>query len=118
MLFFILSFGFLYWMIYLQETSYEKNGDLLIKQIETYRKIENKLPDNLNDLGIVESMNEGPYYEKVDSINYIIRCILILDLIILKSIIQNSKSGKMNNNNKARAIGRIPINAFKYPQVF
>jgi hypothetical protein len=66
----ILSFGFLCWMIYHQENAYETRGELLIKQIETFREIEKKLPKNLNDLGVVEPMNEGPYYEKVDSINY------------------------------------------------
>lgn len=66
----IFSFAFLYWMIYYQEKTYEKKGNLLVKQIETYKEIENKLPNNLNDLGLEEPMNEGPYYEKIDSINY------------------------------------------------
>lgn len=66
----ILSLGFLYWMMYHQENSYESKGNLLVKQIETYKEVENRLPNNLNDLGIVEPMNEGPYYEKIDLINY------------------------------------------------
>lgn len=66
----ILSLCFLYWMKYHQENSYENKGNLLVKQIETYKEMENRLPNSLNDLGIAEPMNEGPYYEKLDSINY------------------------------------------------
>lgn len=53
-----------------EESTYEKRGSLLIEKIETYRLIEKKLPNNLQELGFEEPMNDGPYYEKTDSVNY------------------------------------------------
>lgn len=31
-----------------------------------------RLPNTVADLGIVEQMGEGPYYEKKDSLNYVV----------------------------------------------
>lgn len=53
-----------------EDYKYEEKGNLLIKKIETYRRLKNSLPNSLTELGIEEPMNEGPYYEKIDSINY------------------------------------------------
>ncbi|MDY4790360.1 MAG: hypothetical protein SO179_07340 [Bacteroidales bacterium] len=66
----VISVSFLYLMIYIENNRYEEEGYSLVKQIETYREKENKLPDNLNSLGIEEPIDEGPYYEIIDSINY------------------------------------------------
>jgi hypothetical protein len=54
------------------DDSDEKKGALLIDKIETFRQIEKRLPDNITELGLEEPMNRGPYYEKKDSVNYII----------------------------------------------
>lgn len=62
----------LFGLSYQENKNYEKRGKILIDKIETYRKIENKLPNDVQDLGINEPMNDGPYYEKKDSINYIV----------------------------------------------
>ena len=49
-----------------------KEGELLKIKVENYKKEHHKLPESLLDLGIVETM-EGPlYYQKRDSLNYII----------------------------------------------
>jgi hypothetical protein len=55
---------------------YEKNlikqGNELIIKIESYKKQHGFLPASLSDIGIQET-EEGPlYYDKKDSINYII----------------------------------------------
>lgn len=55
-----------------ESNSYYKRGSVLIDKIETFRYTEKRLPDNVNELGLEEPMNDGPYYEKKDSANYII----------------------------------------------
>lgn len=62
----------LYWLNNTENNDYQKCGKLLIDKIETFRQIENRLPCNLTELGIEEPMNTGPYYEKKDSVNYIV----------------------------------------------
>jgi hypothetical protein len=57
---------------YSESKKYEKQGIELISKIEEYRKQNNKLPNTVADLGLVEPMNQGPYYEKKDSLNYIV----------------------------------------------
>lgn len=49
-----------------------KEANRIIDKIEYYRKLNNKLPDDLNSLGIKET-EEGPFfYKKINSKNYII----------------------------------------------
>jgi hypothetical protein len=55
-----------------EKYNYQKRGALLIDKIETFRQIETRLPNNVNELGLEEPMNDGPYYEKKDSVNYIV----------------------------------------------
>lgn len=59
-------------MRYIENNDYKKKGMKLIIQIEKYKKLNNHLPNSISDLDILESMDEGPYYEKEDSINYIV----------------------------------------------
>ena len=59
-------------IFYFSFDSYEDKGNILINKIETFRQIEKRLPDNLTDLGIEDPMNSGPYYEKKDSVDYIV----------------------------------------------
>ncbi len=61
-----------FYLCYLENKKYEKQGVKLIDKIEVYRNQKNRLPNNVNDFGLIESMNEGPYYKRIDSINYII----------------------------------------------
>jgi hypothetical protein len=62
----------LYWLNNAENNYYQKRGKLLIDKIETFRQIEKRLPDNVIELGLEEPMSAGPYYEKKDSVNYII----------------------------------------------
>lgn len=49
-----------------------KKGNVLIEQIESFKKTNGILPNSLKDLKIEEKL-EGPlYYEKKDSISYIV----------------------------------------------
>lgn len=55
-----------------ESKKYETRGAELINKIEVYRKQNHSLPNNVSELGFLESMGEGPYYEKKDSVNYIV----------------------------------------------
>lgn len=57
---------------YAENKKYEKLGDELIAKVEEYRRQNNTLPNNISELGIIETMGEGPYYEKKDSVYYIV----------------------------------------------
>ena len=46
-----------FYLCYLENKKYEKQGVKLIDKIEVYRNQKNRLPNNVNDLGLVESMN-------------------------------------------------------------
>lgn len=49
-----------------------KQGDKLITKIEAYKKRTGNLPSSLQELGIKET-EEGPfYYQKKDSVNFIV----------------------------------------------
>ena len=53
--------------------SYKNQGEELVNKIEIFRSEHNRLPNTVEELGIgVEPMNEGPYYEKKDSLSYIV----------------------------------------------
>jgi hypothetical protein len=55
-----------------ESKKYEIRGAELIDKIEKFRKQNDSLPNNVSELGFLESMGEGPYYEKNDSVNYIV----------------------------------------------
>lgn len=65
-------FVLLYVLKNTENNDYQKRGKLLIDKIETFRQIENRLPNSVAELGVEEPMNDGPYYEKKDSVNYIV----------------------------------------------
>lgn len=49
-----------------------RDGDKIVKKIENYRSVNNKLPLSLEDIGVKETM-EGPFfYKRKDSIYYMI----------------------------------------------
>ena len=55
-----------------EDRDYEKRGKDLIDKIEAFRQKQNRLPNIVAELGLEEPMNDGPYYEKRDSVNYIV----------------------------------------------
>lgn len=55
-----------------EKNNYQKCGAFLIDKIETFRQTENRLPNSVEELGLEEPMNSGPYYERKDSVNYVI----------------------------------------------
>ncbi|MRI63205.1 hypothetical protein EDM00_04245 [Ornithobacterium rhinotracheale] len=67
----VVIFVFL-WLRNKENDNYKNQGEELINKIEIFRSEHNRLPNSVNELGLVEPMNEGPYYEKKDSLSYII----------------------------------------------
>lgn len=59
-------------LIYKENQTYENKGEYLINKIENFRIKNKRLPNTVLELGEKEPMNQGPYYEKKDSVNYII----------------------------------------------
>jgi hypothetical protein len=57
---------------YKENNDYEQCGNRLISKIEDFKHKHNRLPNSVLDLGLEEHMDNGPYYEKKDSVNYII----------------------------------------------
>jgi len=55
-----------------EDYKYVKEGSILIEKVEKYKKEHGKLPESVKDLGLIPEMDEGPYYKKTDSSNYII----------------------------------------------
>lgn len=55
-----------------EDEKYKQAGARLIKKIETYRVLNNRLPNTIADIGLTEPMEQGPYYEKTDSLYYIV----------------------------------------------
>lgn len=54
------------------EKELKTQGNELVKKVEEYKKNTGKLPSGLKDMGLEESM-EGPlFYERKDSVNYMI----------------------------------------------
>jgi hypothetical protein len=70
--FLVLAASLIFYFRYAENKEYEKQGIELITKIEAYRQQNNRLPNTVADLGIVEQMGEGPYYEKKDSLNYVV----------------------------------------------
>ena len=59
-------------LIYEENQTYENKGESLINKIENFRIKNKRLPNTVLELGEKEPMDQGPYYEKKDSVNYII----------------------------------------------
>jgi len=56
------------------ETRLIKEGDKVIKKIEQFRSLNNRLPESLTDIGIIVKDEGDPpfYYQKKDSVHYTI----------------------------------------------
>lgn len=51
---------------------YKKIGAEVIEKVENFQKYHDRLPSDLGEIGLVESMSDGPYYEIIDSSRYIV----------------------------------------------
>lgn len=69
--------------------NYLNKGEELIILVEKYKQNTGKLPESVSELGIKETMGEGPYYEKKDT-SYIIYFNIGFD----KSLIYDSNNKK------------------------
>ena len=78
-------------LIYKENQTYENKGEYLINKIENFRIKNKRLPNTVLELGEKEPMNQGPYYEKKDSVNYIIYFAIGFDEA--KYIIPKQKNG-------------------------
>ncbi len=70
----IIIFYFIFGISYkkIREKKLIKQGNEIVNKIEIYKKKYNKLPDSLEEIGL-KSSEEGPlYYNKWDSINYMV----------------------------------------------
>jgi len=67
---------FLVWFFYFRVSREEKlieKGNLIITKIERFKAAFNKLPNSLEDVGLKEELGvDALYYQKKDSINYIL----------------------------------------------
>ena len=68
----IIAITIVLFLQYYEKNNYQKCGAFLIDKIETFRKTESRLPNSVEELGLEEHMNCGPYYERKDSVNYVI----------------------------------------------
>ncbi|MGG5577256.1 hypothetical protein ACPDHL_07945 [Myroides sp. C15-4] len=62
----------IFWFRNKENDSYKNQGEELVNKIEIFRSEHNRVPNTVEELGLVEPMNEGPYYEKKDSLSYIV----------------------------------------------
>jgi|Laugresbdmm110sn_2_1035109.scaffolds.fasta_scaffold00042_17 hypothetical protein len=74
---FILIFLFSFWFFYLRTEKENRliiQGNEIIEKVEKYRIKYKKLPNSLPDIGIeiIDENNPPLYYEKKDSLNYIV----------------------------------------------
>ncbi|HFG0566524.1 hypothetical protein [Flavobacterium psychrophilum] len=68
---------FFFWFFYLRnekENRLTNQGNEIIAKIEKYKEVNQKLPNSLIDIGIpiIDENNPPLYYEKKDSVNYIV----------------------------------------------
>jgi uncharacterized protein YxeA len=62
----------IFYFRYAENESYINNGKELIEKVEEYKQKNGGLPETASDIGVIETMGEGPYYEKIDSLKYIV----------------------------------------------
>lgn len=61
-----------FYLRYQEDKKYERQGAELVNKIEAFKKEHHRLPNSFSELGLEEPMGTGPYYEKMDSLNYIV----------------------------------------------
>lgn len=70
----VISSALIYFLLHRnsREDILKKRGDELIEKIEKYKFEQGVLPDNLAAIGVNETDDFPLYYQKYDSLNYII----------------------------------------------
>lgn len=69
----LIALFFVYQVLLIQNNKdYQKRAELLINKIETFRRLEKRLPNDVKELGLEEPMDNGPYYEKKDSVTFVV----------------------------------------------
>ena len=69
----LIALFLVYQVLLIQENKdYQKRAALLIEKIETFKRLEKRLPNDVKELGLEEPMNDGPYYEKKDNVIYVV----------------------------------------------
>ncbi len=68
----VLVLSVIFYSKHSEEVKYETEGAELVRRIEKYRRQWSRLPHSVSELGLVEESDEGPYYEKKDSVNYVV----------------------------------------------
>jgi len=68
----LLAFLFIIWLflVHQQNRKMEIKGSKLIDKIEEYRQKNGQLPNTVKEMGLEESEGWGPFYEKIDNVNY------------------------------------------------
>ena len=77
----------------LRERRLVDEGDLLIEKIERFRSQHNRLPINLEDMGIKEKEEDQLHYNLIDSNRYIVS----FGYGVGESIIFHSETGKWDD---------------------
>ena len=57
---------------YLEYKNYKDKGAVLVEKVEEYKAKLNKLPKSEEDIDFSFEMGNGPFYEKIDSLRYIV----------------------------------------------
>lgn len=68
----LVSVGVFFYLRIAENKEYKEAGSLLIEKVEKYKIEYGKLPETVSELHIKSEMGEGPYYEKIDSLKYIV----------------------------------------------
>lgn len=68
----IIVLGIFFYLRELENQEYKEKGGLLIEKVEEYKSRYGNLPESVKDLKIDSEMGKGQYYEKVDSLKYIV----------------------------------------------
>lgn len=50
----------------------QQYAEELIKKVESFRKINNRIPENVSEIGILEEMDSPAFYQKKNDSTYII----------------------------------------------
>lgn len=59
-------------LVYYEDKSYKDRGNGLVEQVELFKKKNNRLPSSIADMGLEETMNDGPFYEKKSDTTYVV----------------------------------------------
>ena len=71
---FILIISFFITVIYSCNLKNDKQeyGEFLIKKVETFHKLHNRIPENVSEIGLLEEIDSPAFYQKENDSTYII----------------------------------------------